>query len=211
MDTSSQKNFGNKKENLIRKDYLNKLLMKMNEKKALKLSNYVIAALLIFAGIAFSLTSEQILPFFIGFTGAAILIALYRNMTWDYKERKAYFKNSLEEIKKIICSNCGVLNPWWSEYCTNCGEKLQTEEIKCPECYNLNPPKSVYCGVCGSEMEKEEKEVVEEEAESEEEINEKEKRNEGKKPTECPECGYEVTLDVRKCPWCGHDLFMNKR
>ncbi len=178
----------------------------MSKRKAIKLTNFTIAILLVIAGIAFSITSNQIMPFSIGFTGAAILLAIYRNQTWDFRERKSFYENSLAEIKKQICYNCGALVPWWSEYCVECGETLPTEDIECQECHNLNPPKSNYCGICGNELRINQSKNRTKEEKTEEKPEIKEEETKATKPNQCPECGYEISLDINKCPWCGHVL-----
>lgn len=180
----------------------------MNEISTLKITNYLIATVILFTGIVFSFTTKSILPFLISFISAALIIVIYKNSTWDYKERYSYFKNSLKEIKKTICQECGTYNPWWSDYCINCGSKLPQEEIECKNCYTLNPPTSTYCGVCGKELKTQNQEATEETEEKKEQKEEEEETQETETPSKqkCPECGYEFSSNVRKCPWCGFKI-----
>ncbi|PTD93835.1 hypothetical protein C9439_05490 [archaeon SCG-AAA382B04] len=177
----------------------------MNETSPLRITNYLVSILVIFVGTVFSFTTESILPFLIGFTGAALIITIYMNNTWDSRERISYFKNSLKEIKKNYCPHCGSYSPWWSEYCVNCGKELETEKIECQNCYSLNPSLSTYCGVCGKELGIKEQEEDEQEEEQEKKQT-KQNKETREKIQECPECGYDFSLNVRKCPWCGYRI-----
>lgn len=174
----------------------------MNDISTLRITNYLIAVIVIFFGIVFSVINKNFLPFLVGFTGAALIITLYKNTTWDFRERIGYFKNYLKEIKKIYCPACGSYNPWWSNYCVNCGDEIPQQETECQICHSLNPPLSTYCGVCGEELEQQEVKKKPEQTTSK--VEETIEANSNKR--KCPNCGYEFSLDVGKCPWCGNKL-----
>ncbi|OKY78469.1 MAG: XerD/XerC family integrase [Candidatus Methanohalarchaeum thermophilum] len=173
----------------------------MRSKSPLKAINYTIALLLILTGTTFSALTKTILPFMLGFVGAGLIITIYRNLTWDFKQRLSFFKNSLEKIKEIECENCGSLNPWWSTYCTQCGEKVPKDKIKCPECDTLNPPRSSYCGECGNPI----KLGTEKQQKMKNEENNQSKKQEENEETyiKCRSCGHKFDPGLRRCPWCG--------
>lgn len=53
----------------------------------------------------------------------------------------------------IDCPYCGTLNRRGSNYCSNCGERLDTvPSIHCPSCNGPNPLDSPLCEFCGAAL-----------------------------------------------------------
>ncbi len=191
----------------------------MIKKSTLRATNYSLAILVILVGIAFALIYDNIFLFLVSFVGSAIIISIYRSTTWDVNERLTYFKNSLEEIKKIECNECGKHSPWWSKYCIFCGYKFDSEEVLCSSCSQENPPLSIHCGVCGRYLNGEDSKNLEEHESERKGSEETEERKEEKKShdklqknirMECKNCGHQVKSNTRKCPWCGKILDTNE-
>lgn len=81
------------------------------------------------------------------------------------------------------CSKCGFDNPADSEFCSNCGAKLEapvqptTSAAFCPQCGSPVSLEAPFCSQCGARL-----------------VN------------ACPKCGSEVTPGTRFCRQCGQDL-----
>ena len=81
------------------------------------------------------------------------------------------------------CSKCGFENQADSEFCSNCGAKLEvpvqptTSTAFCPQCSSPVSLETQFCSQCGAKL-----------------VN------------ACPKCGSEVTPGTRFCRQCGQDL-----
>jgi len=80
--------------------------------------------------------------------------------------------------QKIKCLKCGTENPSTAKFCSNCGEKLETQPIICPKCKKENPPGAKFCVNCGTSLQK----------------------------IKCPKCNFENLPGSRFCSNCGNKL-----
>ena len=81
------------------------------------------------------------------------------------------------------CSNCGFDNPADSQFCSQCGAKLEppaqatTSTAFCPQCGSPVSLEAPFCSQCGARL-----------------------------SNVCPNCRSEVTAGARFCRQCGQDL-----
>jgi len=80
--------------------------------------------------------------------------------------------------QKIKCLKCGTENLSTAKFCSNCGEKLETQPIICPNCKTENVPGSKFCSNCGTSLQK----------------------------IKCPKCNFENLPSSKFCSNCGNKL-----
>jgi len=76
----------------------------------------------------------------------------------------------------VKCPKCGAENPSTGKFCSNCGEKLDTQPVICPNCKTENPARSKFCVNCGISLQK----------------------------VKCPQCGFENPPGAKFCSNCGN-------
>jgi len=80
--------------------------------------------------------------------------------------------------QKIKCSKCGTENTATAKFCSNCGEKYETQLIVCPDCKTENIAGSKFCNKCGKSLER----------------------------IKCPKCDLENPPGSKFCSNCGNKL-----
>lgn len=90
----------------------------------------------------------------------------------------------------VKCSKCGIENKDSSEFCHNCGSKLDDSpsdnENKCSECGSILNEGATFCPKCGNKLENEDTKTL------------------------CQSCGREIPNNVAFCPDCGTKVNDNK-
>ncbi|MDI6723146.1 MAG: zinc ribbon domain-containing protein [Methanobacterium sp.] len=85
-------------------------------------------------------------------------------------------------MAKRECSNCGAQIEENVKFCTECGSKMEQEELKCPSCSAQLPKDTKFCTECGTKIETAPKEVI------------------------CPKCRKKLSANLKFCTECGTRL-----
>ncbi|MBQ5565245.1 MAG: zinc ribbon domain-containing protein [Clostridia bacterium] len=112
-------------------------------------------------------------------------------------------KKQINDIKKVSdCPNCGASVPVNAAFCSVCGNKIEAKSssqssssLKCSKCGKEVKAGSKFCMECGNKIEPEDNAVVEKSVSSKAALPKIEKKAVD---------AAEQSLDMRKCPACGH-------
>ncbi len=69
------------------------------------------------------------------------------------REKEEAERMQAEEEDRFTCKSCGHINPEGTNFCQECGSRLQAQaEPVCPACGKVNRPGVRFCGECGSKL-----------------------------------------------------------
>jgi len=93
-------------------------------------------------------------------------------------------------MAKRECSNCGAQIEENFKFCTECGTKIEPEELKCPSCSAQLPEGSKFCTECGTKIE----------------TAPGPKIDTAPKEVICPKCRKKLSANLKFCTQCGTRL-----